>query len=207
MTSFSSASAEDNHSRVTTYVLSQGIQKKATSKDTPQHIPILNEINLPKIKINLDINKEKPDSLTSSDILAFLALIFSASSLGFTIWSYNSSKSQSIKETFWMREVLIPRFLNKFFEFIQSAPECYKASNNLGDFYTTYALVELNLLRDASSILSAGHADLGANIKDVIEKFEDEVMAISTYDDLTALITKFAVQVVKVIQSAQRSIN
>ncbi len=65
---------------------------------------------------------EKENSgLSASDIIASLALLVSAIALLYSWFQNNQNTKRAIKETFWMREVIIPKFLTPFFEFIQES--------------------------------------------------------------------------------------
>ncbi|EPZ2456032.1 hypothetical protein ACXLRS_001187 [Citrobacter youngae] len=156
---------------------------------------------------------EKENSgLSASDIIASLALLVSAIALLYSWFQNNQNTKRAIKETFWMREVIIPKFLTPFFEFIQESPERYKSivagtpsNQGLGVFYSTYALIEMNRIRDSSHLLSISSKNLGTAIKNHVEDFENEIMAISSYDDYVDTLGNFASKVIFDIQNAQMS--
>lgn len=159
------------------------------------------------IRMSLQMNKEKDDGIKVSDILSALALAASISGIWLTVYLNRTNNLRSIKEAFWMREVLIPRFLNRFFSFLNDAPTAFRASNNLGDFYSTYALTELNDLEDASVILSAGVPELGEKVANIIGEFNDEIMSITDESDFSRLLTDFSLDVVSTIREAQLNLS
>ena len=158
----------------------------------------------PPIRISLNVDKDKKENeIKVSDIVALLALISSLMTIFITIYLNNKNTKRSITETFWMREILIPQFLDRFFLFINDAPIAFKAANDLGDFFSSYALNELNELTDRSSILSVGCDGLGSTICEVIENFEEGIMDIGNFDDFSLLLVRFASKVVNEIKTAQ----
>ena len=164
-------------------------------------------LELPDIRVKLDIDKlQSSGGLGASDILAGLAFLVSLIAFGFQVFQFNKQRSLSIKETFWMREVIIPRFLERFLNFIDEAPQCYQSANDMTDFYQTYAIPELNFLKDATGILNVGKAGLGIEVYHLIESFDDDVSEAKTVDDLSSLLNDLAVKVVKKIQVAQEKI-
>lgn len=165
----------------------------------------IKEVNLPKITIKLDLESSDTESKFGStgDWFSILALLISLASSGFSIYQYRSNKHSSIKETFWMREVLMPQFLEVFLAFIKNAPLRYDSVNNLGTFYTNYALSELNTLTDTTNLLAIGTSGLKSKIIGYIDDFENDVMNVTSRDELVALLDVFAENVVKEIQGSQ----
>ena len=66
-------------------------------------------------------------------------------------------------------------------------------------------LIEMNRIRDSSHLLSISSKDLGTAIKNHVEDFENEIMAISSYDDYVDTLGNFASKVIFDIQNAQMS--
>lgn len=165
----------------------------------------IKEVNLPKITIKLDLESSDSESKFGStgDWFSIFALLISLASSGFSIYQYRSNKHSSIKETFWMREVLMPQFLEVFLAFIKNAPLRYDSVNNLGTFYTNYALSELNTLTDTTNLLAIGTSGLKSKIIGYIDDFENHVMNVTSRDELVALLDVFAENVVKEIQGSQ----
>ncbi len=189
-------------------LLFSSLRVSASQSNTEQHVmpPVVyNDVKSPPpIRISLNVDKDKKDDeIKSSDVIASLALIASLISIFININLNNKNNKRSITETFWMREVLIPQFLERFFLFINDAPVSFKAANDLGDFFSSYALNELNELTDRSAILSVGCEGLGDTICDVIEEFEEDIMEIENFDDFSLLLATFASKIVNEIKQAQ----
>ncbi|MGN2616978.1 hypothetical protein [Aliivibrio fischeri] len=161
-------------------------------------------VALAPINIKLDT---KSKGIGASEMLSGLALIVSAAGFFFTVRQAKKQQRTSIKETFWMREVLIPHFLGGFLTFVKEAPECYNASENLGDFYVSYALNEINSLKDSVKILNVGQSGLGDTVSTIFDEFEDDMMDITNSDELMLLLTQLAVNVINSIQEAQTKIS
>lgn len=174
-----------------------------SSTSVTQQQPVIYKDVTPAPPIRISLNMDKDDGIKLSDILSGFALLSSIFSVGYTIYLNNKNTSRSIKETFWMREVLIPQFLSRFFKFINEAPEKYKTSSDLGSFYSSYALNELNSLEDVSVVLSAGCDGLGATICDIIEEFQEQMMEVECSEDFSELLIKFTSNVVNAIKTAQ----
>lgn len=160
-------------------------------------------VALAPIKIKLEATDIKSKGIGASEMLAGLALLVSVFGFIFTVMQAKKQQTTSIKETFWMREVLIPHFLGGFLAFVKDAPEFYNASDNLGDFYTSYALNEINSLKDSVKILNVGQNGLGDTVTTIFDEFEDEIMSITSSGDLMLLLTQLAVNVINSIQDAQ----
>ncbi|MBN3104312.1 hypothetical protein H4F50_20940 [Pectobacterium brasiliense] len=140
---------------------------------------------------------------STSDFIAFLAVLISIAT---PIITHFFSKRSSVKETFWMREVLIPQFSNILFDFIKVSPDKLTTSQNMGAFYNDYALNVINSLKDASRILGVSSKELNEDLDRSIEYFEDEIMnitSVSDRDSYVLLLGDFARKVVSSIQKAQ----
>lgn len=140
---------------------------------------------------------------STSNVCAVLALIISIVT---PVATNHFSKRSSVKETFWMREVLIPQFSDVLFDFIKVSPEKFSTSTSLGDFYNNYALDIINALRDSSRILGVSSKELNDNLNSNIEDFEDDIMSINDTSDRDAyvlLLGDFARKAVSSIQKAQ----
>lgn len=146
------------------------------------------------------VQQAKDDSFSVSDACAILAIIISIVSP--FIASY-FNKRQGVKETFWMREVLIPQFTEALFNFMKESPEKFRARSSLGDFYQNYALEVMNSLRASSLILGIASASMMTEIQEHIGSFEDDVMLITTSDEYILLISDFSRNIVRSIQKAQ----
>lgn len=152
---------------------------------------------------------EKNDTgLSTSDIIATLALLISIIMSSYSIYQNKQTSQKTITEAFWMREILIPKFLTPFFSFIQESPEQYKSTvliqnQGLGIFYSNYALSEMNKIRDSSQLLSISSKKLGAKIKIHVEDFENDIMQVNSYEQYIDTLTKFATNVIADIQKAQ----
>ncbi|MFA0036480.1 hypothetical protein AB4423_07015 [Vibrio chagasii] len=168
----------------------------------------ITEVTLPDIKLKLDIDKIQSGSggVSGSDILAGLALLVAFGTFGFQIYQHSQQKRVSIRESFWMREILIPRFLDRFLNFTNEAIECYQSAESLGDFYQSYALFELNFLKDASAILNAGYTGLGDDVYGLLESFDDDIQEVENVGQFSMLLNDLSLQVIKSIKSAQEKI-
>ncbi|ELB2881598.1 hypothetical protein NB501_04495 [Vibrio alginolyticus] len=187
-------------------VIASGVEKEVVTKVLSGPT---SEIQLPTIKVGIDMDKlRSSDSLGASEILAGLAVLVSIGALCFQAYQFNKQKKSSIKEAFWMREVIIPRFLNRFLDFIEQAPEYYQSANNLTDFYQDYALLELNMLRDATELLNVGKRGLGEKVVELLLNFDDDVTEqVHNVSDLSMLLNELASKVIKEIQIAQEKIS
>lgn len=187
-------------------VIASGVEKELVTKVLSGPT---SEIQLPTIKVGIDMDKlRSSDSLGASEILAGLAVLVSIGALCFQAYQFNKQKKSSIKEAFWMREVIIPRFLNRFLDFIEQAPEYYQSANNLTDFYQDYALLELNMLRDATELLNVGKRGLGEKVVELLLNFDDDVTEqVHNVSDLSMLLNELASKVIKEIQIAQEKIS
>jgi len=166
-----------------------------------------NEIELAKLLLQLKTASEKSSGLKSSDILSFLAFVVSLMTFGYSIHQNNKKKSQSIKENFWMREVLIPHYLDGFLAFVKTAPTCYQASDSLGDFYTSYALSELNSIEESTYLLDAGSLGLGTKMRVVLSEFDDAIMDVNNNGELLTLLSELSSKSIKIIQNAQGELS
>ena len=140
---------------------------------------------------------------STSDILAFFAILIS---IGTPIVTSFFSKRNSVKEAFWMREVLIPQFSDVLFDFVKCSPDKLTSSQSMGEFYNNYALGIINSLKDSSRILGVSSKELTENLDRDIEYFEDEMMNItnvSDRDSYVLLLGDFARKAVSSIQKAQ----
>lgn len=164
-------------------------------------------VALAPIKIKLEATDTKSKGIGASEMLAALALLVSGAGFLFTVRQAKKQQTTSIKETFWMREVLIPHFLDGFLAFVKEAPECYNASDNLGDFYVSYALNEINSLKDSVKILNVGQNGLGDTVSTIFEEFENDMMDVTDSDEFMSLLTQLAVNVINSIQDAQTKIS
>ncbi|RXQ03304.1 hypothetical protein EGL69_13610 [Vibrio parahaemolyticus] len=141
-----------------------------------------------------------------SDIGSIGAVILSVLTLLYTQYQNRKLKQQSIEEVFWMREVLIPHFMDNFLQFVKDAPSRFSESNqNKGRFYAQYALERLNALRESLILVQAIDTSLKIKLDQAIEEFdefmgEDGDMDTSTLNDVLADMTK---KVIQAIQKAQ----
>ncbi|OCH06556.1 hypothetical protein [Aliivibrio fischeri] len=166
-----------------------------------------NSTALAPIKIKLETSDTSSKGIGASELLAGLALAVSVAGLIFTVVQAKKQQSTSIKETFWMREVLIPHFLSGFLTFVKDAPACYRASDNLGDFYGSYALNEINDLKDAVKILNVGTKALGDAVSESFDEFENNMMKATDNEKFMALLTALTTDVITKIQNAQAKIS
>lgn|GEM_PF-6350335 len=148
----------------------------------------------------LMIQQAKDDSFSVSDFCAIAAIIISI--LAPIISSY-FSKRNAVKETFWMREVLIPQFTEILFIFIKESPDKFMNSSSLGQFYQNYALGVMNSLRASSRVLGVTSDELMEKIQYHIGDFEDNVMNVSNSDEYLILVSDFSRNIVLEIQQAQ----
>lgn len=146
------------------------------------------------------IQQAKNDSISISDVCAIAALLIS---IAIPIYNNFTAKRNAIKETFWMREVLIPQFSEILFTFIKESPGKFKSSGGLGSFYSNYALDVINSLRLSSLILGVSSEKLKTRIQNHIGDFENNMMAISDSDEYIDLLSKFSKNIVEEIQKAQ----
>lgn len=152
----------------------------------------------------VNIGQPKDDKISLSDFFAFMAIVISIATLIYTAWFNINGNKKSVKEIFWMREVLIPKFLDNFFAFIQNSPAQYKAFNlSPSEFYRNYALGEINSIRDSSKWLRVSSETLEASIISHIEDFEDDMMAVTDYDGYVNLVFNLSSSVIKDIQNVQ----
>jgi len=152
----------------------------------------------------INLAPPKDNDLSLSDIFAFTAIVISLVTFAYSIYSNFNLAKKSVKETFWMREVLIPKFIDGFFDFIQNSPAHYKlASGNSGIFYVNYALDKINLIKDSSKWLRVSSPGLEKVINNHIENFENDMMSVQDYESYKELLISFSTSVIKDIQEAQ----
>ncbi|MEZ8191737.1 MULTISPECIES: hypothetical protein [Vibrio] len=116
---------------------------------------------------------------------------------------------QSIEEGFWMREVLIPHFMDDFLEFVKDAPKRFSETGNITQFYANYALAELNKLRESLILVKAINAELKMKFEEAIEDFEDTIGEDESMDGqaLNQALTTMTVTVTNSIRKAQINIT
>ncbi|WP_157076051.1 hypothetical protein [Erwinia persicina] len=146
------------------------------------------------------LQQAKDDSFSVSDFCAIAAIVISIAAPFATSYF---SKRNSVKETFWMREILIPQFSSVLFDFIKESPERYRTSSNLGQFYSNYALGIINTLRSSSRVLGVASDSLMKEIQGHIGSFEDEIMDADDQDKYIQLVSEFSRNLVLSIQKAQ----
>lgn len=139
----------------------------------------------------------KDGSFSISDIFAFLAIVIS---IAVPVITNKITKRNSVKETFWMREILIPQFTDILFKFVKESPS--KIIDGKNKFYAEYALDVINSLRDSALVLGVASKDLKNSIEREIDEFENKMMNVSE-SEYTDLLCEFSRKLVKAIQDAQ----
>jgi len=142
----------------------------------------------------------KDSSTSISDVCAVIAIITSVL-LPLAINFY--SKRNSVKETFWMREILIPQFSDVLFGFVKASPDKFSESESQGEFYMNYALDVINALKDSSRVLGIASSKLKEDLLSDIEYFEDEMMEVEDRTSYVLLLSNFSTKIVSSIQKAQ----
>ncbi len=131
-------------------------------------------VSVPQINLKLDKPKKEANTgFSLSDIGSIGAVLISIISLVWTWLQTNRLKRQSIDEGFWMREILIPLFMDKFLIFVKDAPKHFEETMDATSFYIDYALEKLNELRESLVIADAIDTNLKAQLETAIENFEN----------------------------------
>lgn len=196
LTVSSSSSSEIAAQQQKTRVVSDTV--KIAPSEQPSHI-IQVEVKTPPI--------EGQSMDTSwSDYSGIGAVILSLITLFYTSHQNRKLKQQSIEEVFWMREVLIPHFMDNFLQFVKDSPSKFSESNqNKGLFYAQYALERLNELRESLILVQAIDDSLKQELDKAIEEF-DELMGEDTDMNspmLNEALTDMTKTVIQAIQRAQ----
>jgi len=156
------------------------------------------------INIYLKIkDADKENNFSTSDILASIAILISLLSIFITFLINTKNNKKSVLDIYWMREVIIPSFLDPFIEFHLSALNEFKSSATKGDFYKNFALVKINEIREKSRVISISDNNLRKKIADIIEEFEDDMYDVESALDFEKLLDSFSMKVVKEIQKTQ----
>ncbi|WP_458309743.1 hypothetical protein, partial [Providencia sp. CRPN17576] len=79
----------------------------------------------------------------------------------------------------------------------------FKSAATKGDFYTNFALLKINEIREKSRIISISDNNLKNKILEIIEDFEDEMYDVETEIDFEILLDSFSMKIVKEIQRSQ----
>ncbi|MBG6029348.1 hypothetical protein I5F10_18430 [Proteus mirabilis] len=154
------------------------------------------------ISLNLNDLNEKP-SFSTSDLLAFIAICISLLTIYISFKTNRKNDEKSVLDLYWMREVIIPSFLSPFIDFHLNALKEFKSAATKGDFYTNFALLKINEIREKSRIISISDNNLKNKILEIIEDFEDEMYDVETEIDFEILLDSFSMKIVKEIQRSQ----
>ncbi len=158
-----------------------------------------------QVAIESPPTEAKETETSWSDIGSIGAVFLSVVTLLYTQYQNRKLKQQSIEEVFWMREVLIPHFMDNFLQFVKDAPSKFSESNqNKGVFYAQYALERLNALRESLILVQAIDTSLKLKLDQAIEEF-DELMGEEGDMDSSILNDVLAEMTKKVIQAIQRA--
>lgn len=111
--------------------------------------------------------------LKPSDLIAILALLVSAFTIWLNIRLATNSYKNSVHDEFWMRQILIPKFMNPFMKFIDESVGFYNGDLNV--YYRKFALDKLNELQDSIIVIEAVSPSLGKELTSIIEDFHDVV--------------------------------
>ncbi|EKF9739661.1 hypothetical protein [Vibrio cholerae] len=140
--------------------------------------------------VGVEVPKASDNNLKPSDIIAIVAVVVSAFLSAVTLYlnfrSASENHKNSVHDEFWMRQILIPQFINPFMRFIDESSAIFANNgNNLTDYYTSYALSQLNQLEDSIIVIKAVSPSLGEKLSQVIEDFHDKVGEEDTINTLS----------------------
>lgn len=156
------------------------------------------------INISLNIKDvDKDNNISTSDILASIAIVISLLTIIISSLTNNKNNKKSVLDIYWMREVIIPSFLDPFIKFHLSALNEFKSSATKGDFYRNFALVKINEIREKSRVISISDNNLRKKIVGIIEEFEDDMYNVESALDFEILLDSFSMRIVKEIQKTQ----
>lgn len=137
--------------------------------------------------------KKSDNELKSSDLIAIIAIVvsavLSALTLYLTFLTNARNHKNSVHDEFWMRQILIPKFITPFMLFIDESVQKYiENEHNLTLYYVKYARVKLNQLQDSIIVIEAVSPSLGDKLSNIIESFHDkagdaEGFSINNIDD------------------------
>ncbi|WP_241647805.1 hypothetical protein [Rosenbergiella metrosideri] len=143
------------------------------------------------------------EAFSTSDILASAAIIISIITILISIYTNRESNKRSVLDMYWMREVIIPSFLDPFILFHLNALNEYKRSSSNGDFYMNFALSKINEIRNRSRVISISDNNLRDKVVEIIEEFEDSIYSVASAVEFEDLLDSFSMKVVKEIQASQ----
>ncbi|WBA13447.1 hypothetical protein [Salinivibrio kushneri] len=157
-----------------------------------------------------DLTKQEIDSpwwsFTPVGFGSLGAFVIACVSL-FRTESHNKQlKKRSIEDGFWVREVLIPHFMDTLLDFVKGAPKKFvECKNDTAEFVRSYALEQLNALRDSLIIAAAVDPNLKPKLEQSIDDFddflgEDEDIDLYALEEALAAMTSSATKAIRDVQ-------
>ncbi len=119
-------------------------------------------------------NPASDNQMKPSDMIALAAVFLSVLTLWLNYLIASNNHKNSVHDEFWMRQILIPKFMQPFMKFIdESVGKYVENDRDLAQYYVKYARIELNQLQDSILVISAVNPYLGEELTRIIENFHD----------------------------------
>lgn len=150
-----------------------------------------------------ETNTDASSDWKTSDYLSLVSLVIAAFAACFSVYQFNKSRNLSIKEAFWLREVIFPSFVKEFMLFFETSISAYNQYDSPEKFYIDKILPDINKLQDLSSILDVGCSGLRIEVCEALENFHNKMMDISSKQELVDEIIIMCTGIVCIMQKRQ----